>query len=329
MRSVSPNNISPSAALVAGMTIWLCGCVSPASRMVVNTPLVDLRAQPHTMAQPVTHDSLEETQLLYGEEVRVLRQANEWAYVEAVEQREFTHAKHWQGYPGWLPTSALIRWDALLAPTIVVTDKWVLAYQDPYTLVPSTWRFALGTHLKGTEIGEHLWKIELLDGTVVWLPYRAARTLEDVAKLSVAEKRQAIVQSAALFIGDRYYWGGRSPSTAATTHITGVDCSGLVNLAYRRVGLDLPRDAHEQRLRAHPIQQLQPADLIFLSARNNPKQIVHVLLYAGNGEVIEGPGTGLAVHRIAVIKRFGQPIERLAPGAVVDGQTVSFGAYLP
>jgi len=95
------------------------------------------------------------------------------------------------------------------------------------------------------------------------------------------------------------------------------------------VGLDIPRDAHEQFLRAKRINALQPADLIFLSERSNPKRIVHVMLYAGNGELIEGPGTGEAVRRIAITSRLGQPLDWLAPGSVVDGQTVYFGTYLP
>ena len=61
-----------------------------------------------------------------------------------------------------------------------------------------------------------------------------------------------------------------------------MDCSGLVNLAYRAAGLDIPRDAHEQFLRAKPVNALQPGDLIFLSERQNPKRIVHVMLYEGD-----------------------------------------------
>jgi len=142
------------------------------------------------------------------------------------------------------------------------------------------------------------------------------------------EQRRLIVRNARLFIGDAYYWGGRSPASPSDG-VTGVDCSGLVNLAYRAAGLDIPRDAHEQFLRARPVGALQPADLVFLSERGDPSRIVHVMLYAGEGEVIEGPGTGTAVRRIRVAERLGWPPDRLTSGTVVDGQTVSFGAYLP
>ena len=82
-------------------------------------------------------------------------------------------------------------------------------------------------------------------------------------------------------------------------------------------------------MRAKPINALQPADLMFLSEKDNPARIVHVMVYAGEGELIEAPGTGSVVRRITVAQRLGHPLDWLAPGVVVDGQTVTFGSYLP
>jgi cell wall-associated NlpC family hydrolase len=141
------------------------------------------------------------------------------------------------------------------------------------------------------------------------------------------------VSRAQQFLGDRYSWGGRSPTPAtprgALAQMTGVDCSGLVNLAYRAIGVELPRDAHEQFLRARRVAAPEVGDLVFLSEPHHPERIVHVMLYAGAGEVIEAPGTGLAVRRLALAARLDRPIERLAPGDVVHDQTVFFGRYLP
>jgi cell wall-associated NlpC family hydrolase len=322
----------------------LAGCATSKPLMAIHAPFGDLRAQPHSVPQPDIHDPLQETQLLYGERVRLLKIQDGWAHVEAVEQPEFTHTRRWQGYPGWIPASALIPSDPLTEPNIVVTDKWASTWTDAYIRTPSPWRFPLGTRLRAVEMGEQVWRVELLDGTTVWMPYRSGRELAELAALSPLEKRRAVLQNAELFIGDAYYWGGRSPRWGATPQetprdradsafalppVTGVDCSGLVNLAYRAAGIDIPRDAHEQFLRATPVRALQPGDLIFLSERGNPKRMVHVMLYAGGGEVIEGPGTGTIVRRIAVAERFGRSLDWLAPGSAVDGQTVSFGAYLP
>lgn len=322
-----PGRLSLPRALALAGAAWLfTGCAASKPILAVAVPVSDLRAQPHTSAQPGSHDALQETQLLYGERVRLRRTQDGWAYVEALEQPEFTHARRWQGYPGWVPSSALRRWEPLRAPNIVVVEKWAGAWDNPYTAGAPAKRFALGTRLRATDVGGVLWKVELLDGKAVWLPQRAALSVEALARLPLAERRQAVVRAAALLLGDPYLWGGRSPADPAQA-ATGVDCSGLVNLAHRSAGIDIPRDAHEQSLRARPVHTLQPADLIFLSERHDPGRIVHVMLYAGDGQVIEGPGTGLAVRKIALTERLGKPAEPLAPGAVIDGQTLSFGSY--
>jgi hypothetical protein len=302
--------------------------------MRVTVPLADLRTQPQTAAQPGLHDPHEETQLLYGERVRVTKRLNGWARVEALEQPEFTHARRWQGYPGWIPDSILVPWDQLMAPTVIVTAAWAQAWHDPYLTRSTPWRFGFGTRLRATDMAGERWKVELHNDDTVWLRFQDARSLEELAARSPLERRQTVIRSAELLVGDPYYWGGRSPSWGLTPKgsdpvVTGVDCSGLVNLAYRSAGVEIPRDAHEQFLRAKRVPALQPADLVFLSERADPARIVHVMLYAGEGEVIEGPGTGLTVRRIALSQRLGRPIDQLSPGAVIDGQTVFFGSYLP
>ena len=327
----NPERERPAVIVIGALsfTALLTSCAASAKFMAVNIPVSDLRAQPKTTAQPAVHDPAEETQLVYGERVRVLAVKDGWAQVEAIEQSEMTHAGRWQGYPGWLPASTLLPWDPLEAPNVVVVEKWTDVWRDAYTQDKLSWRFPLGTRLRATDIGGVLWRVELLDGTQVWLQHRAACSLPKLRAQPPSEQRRAILRNAQLMIGDAYYWGGRSPqSPERTSAVTGVDCSGLVNLAYRAAGLDIPRDAHEQFLRAHAAKTLQPADLIFLSERGNPKRIVHVMLYAGDGQLIEGPGTGAAVRRIALAQRLGQPLDRLAPGSVVDGQTVFFGSYL-
>ncbi len=325
LKTIWTNRVVASA--LAG---WLMGCASSHTVMIVNVPVCDLRATPHTTAQPAIHDPLEETQLLYGERVNILTVQDGWAHVEAIEQPEFTHAKRWQGYPGWIPNTLLSPWRSSCAPTIVVTSKWGPALLDPSLMTPSRSQFPIGTRLCATKVNDRAWKISLIDGTTAWMPLRDAASLEHLRALALSEQREAILRSATQFIGDPYFWGGRSPHDAhRTEYVTGVDCSGLINLAYRSVGIEIPRDAHEQFLRAQPITTLQLADLIFLSERDHPTHIVHVMLYAGAEDVIEGPGTGQVVRRISLVQRLGQSVKTLRPDTVVDHQTVFFGTYLP
>lgn len=318
--------IAASAVVTAAM-----GCASShQGLMAVNVPVGNLRAQPRTSARLGAQDPLQETQLLYGERVRILDVQDGWASIEAVEQPEFTHSRRWQGYPGWVPFFTLLPWDPLLEPNIVITEKWVTPWQDPNGVRPSAWRLPMGTRLRAMDMAKQLWRVELLDRNTVWIPYTSARSLVELAALPAGEKRRLVLHNAERFVDDSYFWGGRSPATSeSSAHATGVDCSGLVNLTYRTAGIDIPRDAHEQYLRAKPIRAPQPADLIFLSERGNPQRIVHVMLYAGQGDIIEGPGTGESVRRISVAARLGQSLDWIENGAVVNEQTVFFGSYLP
>ena len=81
---------------------------------------------------------------------------------------------------------------------------------------------------------------------------------------------------------DNYYlWGG----TVAPNY----DCSGLMQAAFKSVGVWLPRDAYQQEAFTQPvnINELQLGDLIFFGT---PQKATHVGLYLGNGCYIHSSG---------------------------------------
>jgi cell wall-associated NlpC family hydrolase len=96
----------------------------------------------------------------------------------------------------------------------------------------------------------------------------------------------AAVLAAEKYVGVPYVWGGASPS--------GLDCSGLVMLAYQAVGISLPHYSGAQyadTVRV-PLGDIQPGDLLFYG----PGGSEHESMYVGNGMMIEAPQTGYLVN---------------------------------
>ncbi len=76
-------------------------------------------------------------------------------------------------------------------------------------------------------------------------------------------------------IGSPYQWGG--------TGASGFDCSGLVQVAFNRAGVDLPRTTRDQSKRGQMVRRdsIQAGDLVFFG--DGPKSINHVGIATGGG----------------------------------------------
>ncbi len=114
----------------------------------------------------------------------------------------------------------------------------------------------------------------------------------------------AALAAAATQTGKPYLWGGNGPDAW--------DCSGLVQWAFRTVGISLPRTSQEMARYTGgmlvPLSALQPGDVITMDTYDIAG---HVGIYAGNGMVFNAYGTGvptglrpLSDFRIHNIRRF-------------------------
>ncbi|MFF3627577.1 NlpC/P60 family protein [Streptomyces sp. NPDC002164] len=86
-------------------------------------------------------------------------------------------------------------------------------------------------------------------------------------------------------LGRPYVWGANGPD--------GFDCSGLMQWAYARAGVGLPRTSQAQRYAGHmvPLSQARPGDLVAYRADAS-----HIAMYVGNGRVVHAPYPGAPVR---------------------------------
>ena len=96
-----------------------------------------------------------------------------------------------------------------------------------------------------------------------WLP--AARAGDPVAE-------------ARGYLGAPYLWGGMSER--------GIDCSGLVHMAYRRLGQLVPRDAGPQEAAAEAVAEPGHGDLVTYGTGAT----THIAFWLGEGRVLHAAG---------------------------------------
>ena len=116
---------------------------------------------------------------------------------------------------------------------------------------------------------------------------------------------EAVVDAAKKYVGVPYVFGGTNPAT-------GLDCSGLVQRAYKDLGIELPRIAADQARQGTPVASLAQAKPGDLLAFNNP--VDHIAIYAGNGKMIAAPQPGENV-KIQDVYQTPSAIRRIIPDA--------------
>jgi hypothetical protein len=84
------------------------------------------------------------------------------------------------------------------------------------------------------------------------------------------------VEKARAYLGCPYEWGGLTEK--------GIDCSGLVHMAYRRLGRLVPRDADRQEAVAMPVprDELRRGDLVCYGD--------HIAFWLGGGKILHATG---------------------------------------
>lgn len=95
------------------------------------------------------------------------------------------------------------------------------------------------------------------------------------------DKRNAIVNYALRFLGNRYVYGG-------TDLYRGIDCSAYCMRIYQHFGISIARDSnsqwHESRGKKISLDDVQPGDLIYYS--RDGRRTYHVVMYLGGDKCV-------------------------------------------
>lgn len=269
---------SPAAQAVSDVDGWIAG-LGPEQR-------VDLQGRT-------------ETQLLLGEQVRVLDSADGWSRVVVPGQ---SSTKEPAGYPGWVPSAQLGTVAEADGEPVVVRVPRASSYASADSVEPAGW-LSLGTTLR--VVAERSGRLELAAPEPLWV------AAADVQRVGVPSATTVdALDVAALLLGVPYAWGGASAAQ--------IDCSGLVMLAHRVLGRPVPRDAHDQLAAVEevPLADRQRGDIVFFARDGQPAH--HVGFDAGDGLLLHanmGAGRGV--------------VERVPIPAARRATLVAAGRFLP
>lgn len=235
-----------------------------------------------------------------GEELRAQKEAQYKAEQEArakqlKEEQEARQAQHEKEQEDWQNSLELTRQQQAKTLQQTMSNLTLAQQQQQQALIQqqneTTKRIqAQSGSLQAQPVTQRTWGVT--PGNQYSDPREYAAQTQHYAAMG---KGGAIVNAARAEIGKPYVWGGSSEKTS-------FDCSGLVQYAYKKVGINLPRVSNQQAMSGvrAPISALKPGDLVAWDNSTRNKGADHVAIYVGNGQIIEAARTGTNIRQRAL-----------------------------
>ncbi len=210
-----------------------------------------------------SHRSEQVSQLLFGERVEILelQAASEWVRLRCA----------WDGYEAWCKAGQLqpiSLKDFRRQPRVIS-----LGHGGRLMMEPGELYLPLGAELTR------------MKGSVVPVMHAGGRFRGKKLALDEAQPDlEALLETARSYLHAPYQWGGRA--------LAGIDCSGLVQQAFKCIGVPVLRDASMQATmgeEVHFLAEARAGDLAFFD--NAEGRIVHVGILTQPGGIIHATET--------------------------------------
>lgn len=328
-----------------GLGVWLLATAvmqaSGLQKMVVCVPVADVRnkmqAVPAGLHGPALFKKMKGqlSQVLMGERIMAEPAKSGWLRVKLLEQKNW-HKDKFSSMVGYIQDHQAVPVPDFSASNSVVRSLWAPVFYKHKKLLS----LSCGTMLHAKRLNDEWCKVLLPAGKIGLVRSTDISFVRSPDAYSSERMRAIICRLARQFVGSPYVWGGRSAHVLAhNNQITSIDCSGLVNLIFQVVGLQIPRNTVSQFKKSKTILQgkdLKPGDLIFFGSSEDPvSSIAHVGIYAGNDTFIEATGRHKSLStRISTLQDIaGESLANLKNGQQCGGgsrrdEYVFFGSLL-
>ncbi len=219
-------------------------------------PVVEMRKSAYHLSEVVS-------QSFFGEEIEPI----------AIIEGDWQKIRTSDGYEGWVPIKSFIKRLTPYAPTLKISRLTALIYSSMDTTLGPICRLPYEAALHPLELSDPRWiKVALPDSCICYI--QRGDTLQE----PLPSTKEELVTFSQKFLGLPYVWGGRTSF--------GYDCSGFVQMLYRQIKMDLPRDSKDQcsdkRGCVIDVKEVKPCDLVFFGSPH----IGHVGMCIGGDQFI-------------------------------------------
>ncbi len=221
-----------------------------------------MRKEPSERAEMVS-------QLLFGEAYQLIEKSEKWLKIATCDC----------GYEGWISESLFNPIHELDVEDYLHSEKYML--KDFLLFIKEfesniTFPIWIGSSFPMPKdniliLGESIFVVQLPENQ------------ESKSNQLLSAEQYDLLRFTSTYLEAPYLWGGRTPA--------GIDCSGLVQLAFKSIGVDLPRDASQQVLHGENVDFITEArsgDVAFF--RNDAGEVIHTGIIAGDGTIIHAAG---------------------------------------